>query len=183
MSVRRERSLGRQRSTRNGRRSSSRSSASFNSSAEILTSSCADVEFLGHRNKGRASRIEDLDDLGKIGERAGQPVDLVDDHDVDPPGRDVGEQPLQSRPIRRRAGEPAVIISLGQACPTFVPLAGDEGFAGLARRLQRIEFLLELLFGGFAAVDRTGTVPFRRVLLVAGRVIGRPRRARKGVRV
>jgi hypothetical protein len=49
----------------------------------------------------REKRIEDLGDLGKIGERAGQPVDLVDDHDVDPPGRDVGEQPLQSRPQHR----------------------------------------------------------------------------------
>src|SRR4029077_5517997 len=41
--------------------------------------------------------IEDFDDLGKIGERAGQPVDLVDDHDVDPTRRDVGEEPLQRR--------------------------------------------------------------------------------------
>ena len=39
-------------------------------------------------------------------ERAGQPVDLVDNHDVDPPCRDVGEQPLRSRPIYRRAENP-----------------------------------------------------------------------------
>jgi hypothetical protein len=31
----------------------------------------------------------------------------------------------------------------GKASPALVPLAGDEGFAGLALRLQRIEFLLE----------------------------------------
>ena len=37
--------------------------------------------------------------------------------------------------------------------PAFVALAGDEGLAGLALRLQRIEFLLEPLFGGFAGVD------------------------------
>jgi hypothetical protein len=36
-------------------------------------------------------RIEDLDNLGKIGERAGQPVDLVDDDGIDPPRRDVRE--------------------------------------------------------------------------------------------
>src|SRR6266581_3209842 len=56
-----------------------------------------------------APRVEDLDDLGKIGQRAGQPVDLVDDNNIDPPGRDVGKQPLQSGPIHRGAGEPAVI--------------------------------------------------------------------------
>ena len=36
-----------------------------------------------------------------------------------------------------------------------VALAVDEGLAGLALRLQRIEFLLEPLLGGFAGVDRT----------------------------
>src|SRR5271169_6177444 len=99
------------------------------------------------------NRVEDLDDLGEIGERAGQPVDLVDDHDIDAPRRDVGEQPLQSRPTHRRAGEPAVIITRAQAHPAFVALAGDEGLAGLALRLQRIEFLFEPLLGGFAGID------------------------------
>src|SRR6516165_7258887 len=48
-----------------------------------------------------ASRIST--DLGKIGKRAGQPVDLVDDDDVDPLRRDIGEQALQSGAIHRRA--------------------------------------------------------------------------------
>ena len=75
----------------------------------------------------------------------------------------VGEQPLQSRPIHRRAGEPAVIITRGKANPAFVALTGDEGLAGFALRLQRIELLLEPLLGGFAGVDRTsdGPVPPR----------------------
>ena len=81
------------------------------------------VELLRHRNEGRAFGVEDLDNLGKIGERAGQPVDLVDDHDIDPPGREVGEQLLQSGPIHRGAGEPTVVITFGQAHPAFVPLA------------------------------------------------------------
>ena len=110
------------------------------------------VELLRHRNKRRVPRVEDLDDLGEIGERAGQPVDLVDHHDIDPPCRDVGKQPLQSRPTHCRAGEPAVIITRARAHPAFVALAGDEGFA---LRLQRIEFLFEPLLGGFAGVDRT----------------------------
>src|SRR6476660_3310707 len=119
------------------------------------------VELLRNRNKRRASRIEDLDDLGKIGERAGQPVDLIDDHDIDPPRRDVGEQLLQSRPVYRGAGEPAVIIGRAEAYPAFLPLARDEGLTGFALRLQRIEFLFEPLLGRFAGVDRAadGSVP------------------------
>ena len=74
--------------------------------------------------------------FGKIGERAGQPVDLVDDHGINPPRGDVGEQALQRRPIYRRAGKPSVVITSGQAHPTFVPLAADERFAGFALRLQ-----------------------------------------------
>src|SRR6516225_10011657 len=115
--------------------------------------SCKSMPMVAPAWRCRASRIEDLDDLGKIGERAGQPVDLVDDHDIDPPCRDVGEQLLQSRPAHRRAGEPAVIIPRAQAHPAFVALADDEGLAGLALRLQRIEFLFEPLLGGFAGVD------------------------------
>src|SRR6202030_1224025 len=101
------------------------------------------------------------DDLGKISERAGQPVDLVDDHGIDASGGDVCEQPLQSRPIQRRGGETAVIISRALAHPAFVPLAVDEGLAGFALRLQRIELLFEPLLGRLAGVDRTadGSVP------------------------
>src|SRR5215471_17103233 len=113
------------------------------------------VELLRHRHEGGAPRIEDFDDLGEIGERAGQPVDLIDDHGIDPPRSDVGEEPLQGRSIHRRAREPAIVIASGQAHPALVPLAVDERLAGLALRLQRIEFLLEPLFGGFAGVDRT----------------------------
>src|SRR5271166_4071754 len=80
-----------------------------------------------------------------------------------PPRRDVGEQPVQSGPLHRGAGEPAVVISRAQAHPAFVPLAVDEGLAGFALRPQRIEFLFEALLGRLAGVDRTahGSVPPR----------------------
>src|SRR4051812_39841548 len=62
----------------------------------------------------------------------------------------------QSRSLAiRGAGEPAVIITRRQTHPAVVPLARDEGLAGFAQRLHRIEFLLEPLFRGFAGVDRT----------------------------
>src|SRR5215472_7986187 len=80
-----------------------------------------EVELLRYRNKRGASRIEDLDVLGKIGKRAGQPVDLIDNHGIDPPRGDVGEEPLQRRSIHRHAGEPAVVITSTQAHPALVP--------------------------------------------------------------
>src|SRR4029077_11967685 len=49
------------------------------------------VELLRHRHEGGTPGIEDLYNLGKIGERAGQPVDLVDNDGVDPPGREVSQ--------------------------------------------------------------------------------------------
>src|SRR5262249_42274895 len=85
----------------------------------------------------------------------GSAVDLVDDHDIDASCRDVGEQPLQRRPTQPRVGEPAIVISRAQTHPAFVALAGDKGLAGLALRLQRIEFLVEPLLRRFAGVDCT----------------------------
>jgi hypothetical protein len=38
-------------------------------------------------------------DLGKVGERPGQPVDLIDNYDIDLARLDVGGQLLQSRPL------------------------------------------------------------------------------------
>jgi hypothetical protein len=38
--------------------------------------------------------VEHVDDLGEIGERPGQPIDLVDDNDLDLAGFDIGEEPL-----------------------------------------------------------------------------------------
>src|SRR5271169_7034629 len=94
---------------------------------------------------------------------SGSAVDLVDDDDIDPSRREIGEQLLQSGPIDRGAGEPAVVISLGQAYPALVPLAVYEGFAGLTLRLQRIELLLEPFLGRFASINcaSDGSVPPR----------------------
>ena len=48
--------------------------------------------------------VEELDQLGKIGQRAGQPVDLVDHDHVDLAGLDVFEQMLQGRAVHVAAG-------------------------------------------------------------------------------
>jgi hypothetical protein len=64
-----------------------------------------------------------------------------------------------SPPFRASAAAP------GHAYPALVPLAVDEGLAGLALRLQRIELLFEPLLGRLAGVDSTsdGSVPSRPV--------------------
>jgi hypothetical protein len=41
------------------------------------------VERLGDRNEGLLMRVEEFNQLGEVGERARQPVDLVDDNHVD----------------------------------------------------------------------------------------------------
>jgi hypothetical protein len=56
-------------------------------------------------------------------ERAGQAVDLVDDHDLDFPSTDVGEEALQRRPVERATGIAAVIVMGRQRPPAFMPLA------------------------------------------------------------
>ena len=38
--------------------------------------------------------VEQFDQLGEVGERAGQPVDLVDNDHVDPSSANVVKQPL-----------------------------------------------------------------------------------------
>ena len=50
------------------------------------------VELLRDRHEGGARRVEDFHDLGEIGERAGQPVDFVDDDRVDSPRGDIGSR-------------------------------------------------------------------------------------------
>ena len=115
------------------------------------------VELLGHRDEGDARGIEDLDDLGEVGERAGQPVHLVDHHEVEPAGADIAEQALQAGALQRAAREPAVVVAGGQRRPTLVALAADVGLAGLALRMEGVELLLEPLLRGLPGVDRAAT--------------------------
>ena len=56
--------------------------------------------------------VECLDQLGEVGERAGQPIDLIDDDHVDPSRLHIGKQALQSRPNHRAAGEAAVVVTI-----------------------------------------------------------------------
>src|SRR4029453_2249872 len=64
-------------------------------------------------------------------------------HDLDLAGPDVGEQTLQSRPVKRSAGIAAVVVAGRQQPPAFVLLALDVGRAGLALSVERVELLLQ----------------------------------------
>jgi hypothetical protein len=58
---------------------------------------------LRHRDERHSLSIEEFDEPRKIGERSGQPVDLVDDDDVDPAGPDIGEKGLKRLELARSA--------------------------------------------------------------------------------
>src|SRR5271155_2913551 len=112
------------------------------------------VELLRHRDERHSLGVEEFDQPGKIGERAGQPVDLVDDHDVDPAGSDIGDQVLQGGSLQIATGESAIVIAGSHQYPALAALAADKGLAGFALRCERVELLLQPFLGGFAGVDR-----------------------------
>ena len=66
-------------------------------------------------------RVEHLHQPGEVEQAPREPVDLVDDDAVDLAGLDVGHQPSEGRAVDVPAGEPAVVVAVGQADP---PLSG-----------------------------------------------------------
>ena len=98
-------------------------------------------------------RLEQLDQLGKIRQRAGQPVDLVNHHNVDLAGPNIGQEPLQGRPFQRGPGEGAIVIMVGDEPPAFGRLALDIGLTGLALGVERGEGEIEVMLGRLAGVD------------------------------
>ena len=106
------------------------------------------------RDEGDAVRLEHVHQLGEVGQRAAQAVDLVDHHHVHRPALDVGEQPLQRRPLQRAAGEAAVVVAVADQRPALGALGGDVGLAGVALGVEGVELLVEPLLGALAGVDR-----------------------------
>ena len=88
------------------------------------------VEGLSHRDENRAGRLEPLDELCKVGEGTGQPVDLVDHNLVDETCVDVGEQALQARALQGSSREPRVLVDGWQQHPALRFLARDIRGAG-----------------------------------------------------
>jgi len=97
--------------------------------------------------------VEEFDQLGKIGQRSGEAVNLVDHHDIDAPGRDIGQEPLQRRPLHRAAREAAIIVAISQATPALMGLALDVGFGRLTLVVEGVELLLQPMLGRDPGVD------------------------------
>ena len=112
------------------------------------------VELLGDRDKRHVVLVEQLDELGKIRQGAGQAVDLVDDDDVDLAGSYVLQEPLQGRPVGIAAREAAIVVFGSQQRPAGMGLAADIGLRGVILGVERVEVLLEPLIGRDAGIDR-----------------------------
>src|SRR5271165_582858 len=98
--------------------------------------------------------VKEFDQLGEIGERPGQPVDLVDHDDVHFAGPDLCEKLLQGRAVKGGTGKRAVIIVPADQVPAFVRLALDIGLTSLALGVEGIELEVQIMLGGFSRVDR-----------------------------
>ena len=75
--------------------------------------------------------VEQLDQLGEVGQGACQPVDLVDHDNIDPAIPDVGQQSLERGALGRAAGIAAVVVAGADQGPAVMGLAADIGFCCL----------------------------------------------------
>ncbi|YBW38421.1 hypothetical protein ACMYR2_0925 [Nitrobacter sp. TKz-YC01] len=98
--------------------------------------------------------IEQFDQLGEVSQRAGQPVHLIDDDDVDPAGRDIRQQPLQGRAIGGSAREAAIIISRLDERPACMRLTSDIGLGCIILGIQRVELLIKAGVRRHPGIDR-----------------------------
>src|SRR5262249_59526265 len=87
--------------------------------------------------------------------KSGQPVDLVNQHNVNLARAHLGQELLQRRPVERGAGECAVVVAAGDQPPAFVRLALYICLAGLALGVERVEGKLEIVLARFARIDGT----------------------------
>ena len=97
--------------------------------------------------------VKEFNQLGEVGERSCQPVDFVDDNDVDFFGPDLVQQSLQGWAVERGAGKAAIVEFVADEPPALVRLALDISLAGLALGVERVEGEIEIVLGRFARVD------------------------------
>src|SRR5271166_1428256 len=94
-----------------------------------------------------------LDQLGEVGERPRQPVNLVDDDHVDLAGPDIVQQLLERRPLHRTSREAAIVIAFADKLPSLMGLALDVSHRGFALVVEGVEVLFQTIVGGDARVD------------------------------
>jgi hypothetical protein len=97
--------------------------------------------------------VEQFDQLDEVGERACQPVDLVDDDHVDPSRSNIVEQFLEGGSVHGAAGVAAIVIAVADQPPAFVGLALDVGFGWLGAGVQLARQSAGGMLGRDAGVD------------------------------
>jgi hypothetical protein len=102
--------------------------------------------------------VKQFDEFGKIGQRAGQPVDLIDNNNVDLAGSDFREQFLQSRALERRPGKRPVVKPMMDQAPAFMGLALYIGLASFSLCVERVELKIKIMRSTFAYRSRSGGV-------------------------
>ena len=112
------------------------------------------VERLGHRDEGDAVGVEQLHELGEVGERSGQAIDLVDDDNVDLAAPGCRRAASAGRAVQDAAGEAAVVIMISDQFPALMGLALDVGLRGLPLGVERVEVEVKIMLGRFAGIDR-----------------------------
>jgi hypothetical protein len=98
--------------------------------------------------------VEHLDELGEVGQRSGEAIDLIDDDHVDPFGLHLQEELLQCGTLYRSTGKAAVVIAGSNQRPTLMGLALDVGFGSFPLGVEGVELLLQPRVGGDPSVDR-----------------------------
>jgi len=99
--------------------------------------------------------IEPVHQPSEIEEGPAQAVNFIYHDAIHSARIDILQQVLKSGPLQAAAGEPAIIVVMGEQPPAGMLLALDEGLRRLALRLERVEVLLETLLGRFASVHST----------------------------
>ena len=69
--------------------------------------------------------IEQLHQLGEVGQGSCEAVDLINDDDIDLAGSNVLKEPLQGRAVSITAGESPIVVLKAQQSPAGMGLATD----------------------------------------------------------
>jgi len=103
------------------------------------------IELLGGRYERDIMLVEQLDELGKVCQRPGQPVDLVDHDNIDLAEPYVTKKLLQGWPVGIAGGKSSVVVLATDQGSAGMRLAADIGLRGIVLSIERVEVLFGAL--------------------------------------
>lgn len=113
----------------------------------------ARIEILGDRDEQDSVTLEEIHQPDEIEKGAADPVELVDDDDLDEAILDIRDQLVERRPVEGRSGAPAILVSFGKLDPALVLLARDIGGTDRALAFERGDLLRERWLEALSSVD------------------------------